>query len=206
MKQDHRWPRLIFEVLPLLVGAAALAVAGARWLAVEPSGMAIYAVAGLACLAFVVLQALREARGWNVALLGCASALGGAVVGVILPVSGARWWQVVSWSILAGCCGSVAGGVIGVQLIRLARPLWLLAWVYLAGWLSVVVGGASERWVETWGLAGVVVFAGLVGVRMAQWLGDVSDEMSSTAEAGGLLLLLANLLLATGVWTGAFSH
>jgi hypothetical protein len=39
---------------------------------------------------------------------------------------------------------------------------------------------------------------------MASWrMGGV--EESSTVEAGGLLLLPANLLLAMGAWTGAVS-
>lgn len=204
MKTRLAWPKVVFEVLPLVAGAVLLGVAGARWLSGQLSGLTEAVVAAVGCLAFVALLAFSEARVWNVLVLGFFAVIGGAVLGAILPLAGASWRIMGLWSTLAAVGGGAAGAIIGERLNRLAKPLWLLAWVYLAGWLVLAVGEISGMQIEPWGLAGVVVFTGLVAVRAAGWR-TVAQGGTSAAQAGGLLLLLANLLLAMGMWTGAFS-
>lgn len=202
--QESIWPRLAFEVLPLVAGSAVLAAAGMRWLRTLVIGLNGAVMAGLGLLAFLGLLTFKKTRGWNVLLLGFFSVIAGAVIGASLPVMAANWWESALRAGLAALAGGVTGAAFGAKLAGLSKPLWVLAWIYLVGLLLIWAGRAWDVRAESWGLAGAAVFTGLVSVRVARWRSG-GLATSSAAEAADLVLLMANLLLAIGVWTAGLA-
>lgn len=202
MMEGRIWPKLAFEVLPLMAGSAILTTAGARWLRPLAVGLNGAFTAGLGLLLFLGLLTFKETRGWNVLLLGCFSVVGGAAIGASMPWATASWWVLARWIGPVALAGCVTSAAFGAKMAGLAKPLWALAWIYLGGLLLIWAGGASSVWAESWGMAGAAIFTGLLGARVARW--RTGAMASSPAETADLVLLIANLLLAIGVSSGGF--
>ena len=202
MKAHRPGLKLIFELVPLLAGAIILVAAGIRWVGGDRSGLEPPILAVLTCLAFVALRAFGTAEGWNILLLGCLSILGGSLLGVMLSKAETQWIRVGGWALLAASAGGLSGIAARQILMRWARPLWVVAWIYVLGWLISMLGTLPDGWIPVWGAAGAAVFAGLIGVRLARWLDGMGRDTSGPAEAGSLLLLMANLFLAMAVLVG----
>lgn len=192
----------MLEVVPLVGAATALAAGGARRLRallMSPTG---YVLVGLLCaLAFLALLAFGDMPGWNVVFLGCFSVLVGTVLGLVFPLSEPGWGPMAESAILSAVGGGAGGAWLGPRLDGLSKPLWWSAGIYLAGIVLISAGRAGQAMVETLGWAGVTVFAGLVAVRAGRCRHGRSSA-SSPVEAGAMLMLLANLLLAAGLGTG----
>lgn len=147
-------------------------------------------------LFFVGLMTFRRTRGWNLALLMGLAAVAGALISPGLG-AGRRppWTGAIALTMALTILAALAGKAMRGRLRKAGIALWVLAWIYLLGW---IFGGLLDPpgWVRIcWAGAGLIIFGGLVAVWFSQ-LGSEEIPPRGLAVAHGIDLYLLGLNIA----------
>jgi FtsH-binding integral membrane protein len=147
-------------------------------------------------LLFAGLMTFRRTHGWNLALLLALATVIGLLVGPGLNTERSLpWTGAIAITILLLVLAAFIGKALRKWFRKVGSALWLLAWVYVAGWL---IGGLINpaEWLRIlWASAGLVIFEGLVAV----WFYKLSAQEippRGLAVAQGIDLYLLGLNIA----------
>ena len=186
------------QVLPVPALALVATAVGAAWHVSDAWRLPLLLIG---VLLFVATLTFRRMRGWNLALLLTLAAVAGALLGSTFEGEhGGSWGGALALTF--GMMGLAAW--VGNALRRKLRPvgsaLWMLAWLYLAGWFLVVVLDPAAWLRVLWSGAGVVLFGCLLAVWFSElWGGDSSGGGLAVPQGCDLYLLGLNIAVAARV-------
>jgi hypothetical protein len=144
----------------------------------------------LGVLLYAALMTFRHTPRWNlVILLALAAAAGALLVSVLGSNQGAAWGPGVGLSLGIITLSLSLGRALRGRFRRAGKALWILAWIYLAGWLLLLALEPALWLVTVWAGAGVAIFGGLIVVWYAQ-LGAMESARSLAVPQGSDLYLL----------------
>jgi hypothetical protein len=185
----------VLRVLPPLALAAAGTILGMVVLAPYLPSVLTLPLLLVAVLAFVALFTFREVPGWSTALLTCFGLLAGLYLGSLFPQGGRLWgWAAVAAiGILA--LAALLGHAFRGRLRLAALLLWVLSWIYVAGWplIALLPGAATLQFV--WAAAGLGIF-GCLGISWFAAVEERQAESSGSSLAIELYVIVLNLVVA----------
>jgi hypothetical protein len=191
-------------ILPPLAAALIAGGLGAAALTPRLTGNSILPVGLLAVLLFVAMMTFKRARGWNAGLMVAFPFVGGGVVSWLFQGrAGGTWLGAITSAAVILVLAAVLARRVGARLAEVGAWLWLLSWVYLFGWVVAAVLSLPTGWIRAWGVAGLLVYAGLSAAWFAG-LDPSAENPSGTAWAIDVYLLGFNLAIAARVlmWKG----
>lgn len=189
---------LVFAIQVLPVSGLAL-VATLVGASIPISGTLRIPLLLVGVLLFVGLMTFRRAHGWNLTLLLALA----AVVGTLLHPGfyaerSLPWTGAIAIMILLLISAAFIGKALRKWFRRVGSALWLLAWVYLAGWM---IGGLINpaEWLRIlWASAGLVIFGWLVAVWFSQLSAQEIPPRGLAITQGCDLYLLGLSITAVG--------
>lgn len=182
------------QVLPVSLMALVATAIGAA-LRVDQAWQLPLLLVGV--LLFAGLLTFRNAAGWNLALLLALAAVAGAFLGSafgegqnLAPVGA------LALTFILIALAAVIGRALRSRLRRAGFVLWLMAWIYLVGWLAIVFLDPAARFHAAWAGAGLAIFACLTVVYFSQLAGEESGRRLAVPQGCDLYLLGLNITVA----------
>jgi FtsH-binding integral membrane protein len=186
------------QVLPVPALALVATAVGSAWQVNDAWRLPLLLIG---VLLFVAMLTFRRVRVWNLVLLLTLAAVAGALLGSTFEGEHGGSWG----GALALTFGMMGLAVwVGNALRRKLRPvgsaLWMLAWLYLAGWFLVVVLD-PEAWLRAlWSGAGVILFGCLLTVWFSElWGEDRTGKGLAVPQGCDLYILGLNIAIAARV-------
>lgn len=152
----------------------------------------------LLLLSFVGLMALKRLTNWNVAVLMIFAAFVGSFVRVLFPEDRVEvWWGVIVLSLFVVGVSSLFGWNWKGRWREVGIGFWLLAWIYLLGWLGFLLFRPDPIFQKVWGGFGLSIFAGMTMV----WFSTGESAINTTpGSALGIELYLLTLNAMLAAW------
>ena len=145
---------------------------------------------------FAALLTFRKTPGWNLALLLALAAVAGMFLGSSFEgTQGQSWGGALTVAFTLMGMAALIGHMLRGRLRRVGSALWMLAWIYLAGWILLVMLNPAAWLRALWSGAGLVIFGGLVVVWFSE-LGDEENPVRGLAVPQGCDLYLLGLNIA----------
>lgn len=184
----------LLQVLPATVMALVATFVGA---ALPIGGFLRMPLLLVGVLLFAGLMTFRRTRGWNLVLLLGLAVAAGALMGPALDAAHVSWTSAIVLMVALIGMAALIGKALRDRLHRAGFILWVLAWIYLAGWLIGGLLRPDELLRILWACAGLVVFGGLATVWFSR-LGseEIPPRGLSVALGCDLYLLGLNIAVA----------
>jgi hypothetical protein len=164
------WLAFILQVLPVTGMALLATVVGT---AIPVSGAMRIPLLLIGVLLFAGLLTFRKTRGWNLALLLGLAAAAGALINTGTEVRGGpSWTGAIILMIALMALAAFIGKALHGRLRRTGLVTWVLACVYVAGWLPGGLLNPADWLRIIWAIAGLVIFSGLATV----WFSRLESE------------------------------
>jgi FtsH-binding integral membrane protein len=186
------------QVLPVSLMALAATLIGGL---VHVSGAWQLPLLLVGVLLFVALLTFRRAPGWNLALLLALATVAGMLLGsAFRGEQGASWGGALALAFALMGLAALIGYALRGRLGRAGCALWILAWVYLLGWLAFMFLNPANWLRAAWSGAGLVIF----GLLLVVWFSDLTGEEKSSrglavSQGTDLYLLGFNIAVAARV-------
>ncbi len=186
------------QVLPVLLMALAATLIGGVVPVSEAWQLPLLLVG---VLLFVALLTFRKAPGWNLALLLALAAVAGMLLGSAFSGEhSASWGSALGLAFALMGLAALVGYALRGRLGRAGCALWILAWIYLLGWLAFMLLNPADWLRAVWAGAGLVIF----GLLLVVWFSDLTGEKKSSrglavSQGTDLYLLGFNIAVAARV-------
>jgi hypothetical protein len=184
----------LFRLTPILLPAAAMVILGYNLLGLVPARWRIYLVIPFLFL-FIAVSILDQESGWNVVLLLGFSLTAGA----LLNWSGAETAQWSTWLLFLGLLIAAMGWAIsmGAELEQYLTLLIPLTFIYLIGWVGIIIWDIPGWIRSAWILIGLSLFTAIAAGVLQRGL-NLEVEDNPVPLSIELWVILFNLFWLAG--------
>ena len=119
---------------------------------------------------FLAMVTFKNVRGWNLVLFLTFSLFIGMLIGAIFESVGTvEIWVGVLLSTLVLTAASITGDVVQGRFGKSRILFWIVSWVYVFGWIVLIVAKIEGELVKFWGFVGLLTYFGLSSIWFANY-------------------------------------